>query len=114
MCIDFSLLSVYTKAAIKCENRDEARELVEAMWTCYPEKMDPWWNDHGDSYEREYCDHYAPHIYDSFSDRLQVADEHYWTSHGYTIVPFHSLKLKPNDLGEFEIADNPFSMFYGG
>ena len=102
MHIDFSVMSNYGKVAIKCENEFEASQLVSAMWEEYPDKMKSWWYPGETGFELGTDDHYAPHIYDTYSDCLQVADEYYWISHGYTILPFCSLVQKSEDFGEFE------------
>ena len=114
MQIDLTVLSKYKKVAIKCENEYEAKQLVEAMWREYPDKMKPWWRPHEVGFELGQEDHYAPHIYDNYASCLQVADEYYWNSQGYTIIPFSILEQRMVDYGEFEVAGSPFSMFYGG
>lgn len=115
--INFDLLEMYGRVAVKCESVEHAEMFCNEMHKRFPSYMtyfkpgDVGW-DFRDAFGDFEPVCYAPHIYDKLFPYMQIATERYWKTCGYKVVNFKELLEAEVDLGDIQLSEFSLDELY--
>lgn len=99
------------RIAVRLNNKEEARALLDEMWISYPNHVDGW---DGPSWSRKYAEDGGGMCYclrlGSPSGRMTFCSYSYFVSHGVEVIEFEDLIVDGNaDICE---ADSPIESLF--